>query len=120
MLVTEELGGEKQKLEVAFPDHKIAIKHVLTSLRLLMSPFGHWSPCCSGCIYLPVSAVADDKVLAQVREVAPLHPLHNYAEADAIEICRELFPEVGDVTFAILSTSICQRRHIAMLFPRCC
>lgn len=33
----EELGGEKQKLEVALPDHKTAIKHVFDIIRLLIS-----------------------------------------------------------------------------------
>ena len=66
---------------------------------------------------LPESAVVDDKVLAQVREVAPLAPLHNYAEADVIEICRELFPEVGNVIVCDTSFHFnMPRRHIAMLF----
>ena len=43
--------------------------------------------------YFPESKVVTDETLAWVREVAPLAPLHNYAEADVIEICREMFPE---------------------------
>jgi acetate kinase len=35
-----------------------------------------------------------------VREVAPLAPLHNYAEADVIEICRDMFPSIGNVIVA--------------------
>ena len=47
--------------------------------------------------YFPESAVVTDETLARVREVAPLAPLHNYAEADVIEICRDMFPELGNV-----------------------
>lgn len=94
----EELGGEKQKLEVALPDHKTAIKHVFDILKTIDKPIdGIGHRVVQGGWYFPESAVVDDKVLAQVREVAPLAPLHNYAEADVIEICRELFPEVGNV-----------------------
>ena len=94
----EELGGEKQKLEVALPDHKTAIKHVFDILKTIDKPIdGIGHRVVQGGWYFPESAVVDDKVLAQVREVAPLAPLHNYAEADVIEICREMFPEVGNV-----------------------
>ena len=74
----EEMGGEKQKLEVALPDHKTAIKYVFDILKTVDQPI-------------------TDETLGWVREVAPLAPLHNYAEADVIEICREMFPEVGNV-----------------------
>jgi acetate kinase len=50
--------------------------------------------------YFPESKVVTDETLGWVREVAPLAPLHNYAEADVIEICRELFPSIGNVIVA--------------------
>ena len=34
---------------------------------------------------------------ADILEVAPLAPLHNYGEAAAIEYCREKYPELPNV-----------------------
>lgn len=94
----QEMGGEKQQLDVALPDHRTAIKHVfeiLNTLDVKVDGIGH--RVVQGGWYFPESALVDDKVLAQVREVAPLAPLHNYAEADVIEICRDMFPDLGNV-----------------------
>lgn len=94
----EEMGGEKQKLEVALPDHKTAIKYVFDILKTVDQPIdGIGHRVVQGGWYFPQSAVITDETLGWVREVAPLAPLHNYAEADVIEICREMFPEVGNV-----------------------
>ena len=94
----EEMGGQKQKLEVALPDHKTAVKHVFEILKNVdksIDGIGH--RVVQGGWYFPESAVVDDDVLAKVREVAPLAPLHNDAEADVVEICRQMFPELGNV-----------------------
>lgn len=94
----EEMGGEKQKLEVELPDHKTAVKHVFEILEAVDKPInGIGHRVVQGGWYFPESAVVDDEVLAKVREVAPLAPLHNYAEADVVEICRDMFPEIGNV-----------------------
>ena len=94
----EEMGGEKQKLKVALPDHKTAIKYVFDILKTVDQPIdGIGHRVVQGGWYFPQSAVITDETLGWVREVAPLAPLHNYAEADVIEICREMFPEVGNV-----------------------
>ena len=94
----EEMGGEKQKLEVALPDHKTTIKYVFDILKTVDKPIGGIGHrVVQGGWYFPESAVVTDETLAQVREVAPLAPLHNYAEADVIEICRDMFPELGNV-----------------------
>lgn len=94
----EEMGGEKQKLEVELPDHKTAVKHVFEILKAVDKPInGIGHRVVQGGWYFPESAVVDDEVLAKVREVAPLAPLHNYAEADVVEICRDMFPEIGNV-----------------------
>ena len=100
----EERGGEKSKLEVALPDHKTAIKHVFEILDQAgfdtdkIEGIGH--RVVQGGWYFPESKVVTDETLGWVREVAPLAPLHNYAEADVIEICRELFPSIGNVIVA--------------------
>ena len=100
----EERGGEKQKLEVALPDHKTAVKHVFDILAEAgfdtdkIQCIGH--RVVQGGWYFPESKVVTDETLSWVREVAPLAPLHNYAEADVIEICREMFPSIGNVIVA--------------------
>ena len=97
----EEMGSGKQKLEVALPDHKTAIKHVFEILKDVDAPvdgIGH--RVVQGGWYFPESKVVTDETLGWVREVAPLAPLHNYAEADVIEICREMFPSIGNVIVA--------------------
>ena len=97
-----EGDGEKQKTPVVMPTHKEAIGWVLENLEKLqkelgieISGIGH--RIVQGGWYFPKSAVVDDAVLAKVREVAPLAPLHNYAEADVIDVCRNRWPEVGNV-----------------------
>ena len=100
----EERGGEKQKLEVALPAHKTAVKHVFDILAEAgfdtdkIQGIGH--RVVQGGWYFPESKVVTDETLSWVREVAPLAPLHNYAEADVIEICREMFPSIGNVIVA--------------------
>ena len=94
----QEKGGAKEKLVVELPDHKTAIKHIfeiIDGLGVQVDGIGH--RVVQGGWYFPSSAVVDDVALAQVREVAPLAPLHNYAEADVVQICRELYPELGNV-----------------------
>ncbi len=96
--IGHEEMGVKGKLEVEMPDHKTAISHVFELLKTVDAPvegIGH--RVVQGGWYFPESAVVTDETLAQVREVAPLAPLHNYAEADVIEICRDMFPELGNV-----------------------
>lgn len=94
----EEMGGEKQILEVPLPDHRTAVRHVFDILATVDVPIGGIGHrVVQGGWYFPSSAVVTDDTLAQIREVAPLAPLHNYAEADVIEICRDMFPDLGNV-----------------------
>ncbi len=96
--IGHEENGVKGKLEVALPDHKTAISHVFEILKSVDQPIeGIGHRVVQGGWYFPESAVVTDETLGWVREVAPLAPLHNYAEADVIEICREMFPELGNV-----------------------
>ncbi len=92
------LNGEKGKLEVDLPDHRTAVTHVFELLKGVDAPIeGIGHRVVQGGWYFPESAVVTDETLGWVREVAPLAPLHNYAEADVIEICRDMFPELGNV-----------------------
>lgn len=96
--IGHEENGVKSKLEVALPDHKTAISHVFEILKTVDQPIeGIGHRVVQGGWYFPESAVVTDETLGWVREVAPLAPLHNYAEADVIEICRDMFPELGNV-----------------------
>ena len=91
----------KQKLDVALPDHKTAIKYVIDIIGATGKDFiGIGHRVVQGGWYFPESKVVTDESLGWVREVAPLAPLHNYAEADVIEICREMFPDKGNVVVA--------------------
>ena len=67
----EEMGGEKQKLEVALPDHKTAIKYVFDILKTIDKPIGGIGHrVVQGGWYFPESAVVTDETLGWVREVA--------------------------------------------------
>jgi acetate kinase len=97
----EEMGGQKQRLEVALPNHKTAMKHVyeiLKGVNKTIDGIGH--RVVQGGWYFTESKVVTDETIRWVREVAQLAPLHNYAEADVIEMCRELYPGVGGVIVA--------------------
>lgn len=48
--------------------------------------------------YFGDSTLVDDDVLAKIREVAPLAPLHNNPEANVIEHCLKEYPELPNVT----------------------
>ncbi len=93
-----EHGGETQRTPAPFPTHRAASEYVLkliTDLGLAIDGIGH--RVVQGGWYFPKSVVVDDEVLAKVREVAPLAPLHNYVEADVVEAMRQAMPEVRNV-----------------------
>lgn len=52
------------------------------------------------------SVIIDESVMAQIRQIAPLAPLHNYANLSGIESARHLFPGVTQV--AVFDTSFHQ------------
>ncbi len=87
--------SEKVKEIVDFPDHGTAIRKVIELINehgFEMEAFGH--RIVQGGWHFEDSALVDDEVLAKIYEVAPLAPLHNYAEAGVIEHCRETYPEL--------------------------
>ena len=94
----EELGGEKQIMNVALPTHKDAIKYVFEIIKPLgkeVAGIGH--RVVQGGWYIPESQIVTDENMRWVREVAPLAPLHNPVEADVIDICRTMFPSIPNV-----------------------
>lgn len=93
-----EGNADKQKLVCDLPDHKTAIQEVFKLLESIDAPvdaIGH--RVVQGGWYFGDSFVVNDETLAKIREVSPLAPLHNPAEADVIEICRDLYPSVPNV-----------------------
>ncbi len=111
----ESIAAEgKQKLEVALPDHKTAIQYVINIIEATGKDFiGIGHRVVQGGWYFPESKIVTTETLGWVREVAPLAPLHNYAEADVIEICLEMFPDKGNVIVADTSFhySIPEKAH---------
>lgn len=91
----------KQKIDADLPDHRVAMTYVIDIIDATGKDFiGIGHRVVQGGWYFPESKIVTDESLGWVREVAPLAPLHNYAEADAIEVCRELFPNKGNVVVA--------------------
>lgn len=91
----------KQKIDADLPDHRVAMTYVIDIIDATGKDFiGIGHRVVQGGWYFPESKIVTDESLGWVREVAPLAPLHNYAEADAIEVCRELFPNKGNVIVA--------------------
>ena len=104
----------KQTIEAPLPDHKTAMQYVIDIIAATGKDFiGIGHRVVQGGWYFPESKVVTDESLGWVREVAPLAPLHNYAEADAIQVCRELFPDKGNVVVADTSFhyAIPERAH---------
>ncbi|KXB34813.1 acetate/propionate family kinase [Atopobium deltae] len=99
--IGHEERGQKSKMDVELPNHRVAVQYVFEILKGagfdINSIEGIGHRVVQGGWYFSKSEVVTDDTLQKVREVAPLAPLHNYAEADVIEICRDLFPSIGNV-----------------------
>lgn len=97
---THTCNGEPKVTDnIEFPDHKVAIEAVLNDLNaheVKIDGIGH--RIVQGGWYFGDSSLVDDDVLAKIREVAPLAPLHNNPEANVIEYCLEQYPELPNVT----------------------
>lgn len=97
---THTCNGEPKVTDsIEFPDHKVAIEAVLNDLNaheVKIDGIGH--RIVQGGWYFGDSSLVDDDVLAKIREVAPLAPLHNNPEANVIEYCLQQYPELPNVT----------------------
>lgn len=97
---THTCNGEPKVTDnIEFPDHKVAIEAVLNDLNaheVKIDGIGH--RIVQGGWYFGDSSLVDDDVLAKIREVAPLAPLHNNPEANVIEYCLKQYPELPNVT----------------------
>ena len=97
---THTVTGEPKVTDnVEFPDHKVAIEVVLKDLEthnVKIDGIGH--RIVQGGWYFGDSTLVDADILAKIREVAPLAPLHNNPEANVIEYCLEQYPDLPNVT----------------------
>lgn len=98
-----EYNGEKHELSEPIPDHR-------TGLRKVLDFFNEYGPnlqesgivavghrVVQGGAIFPSPALATDKTIQQVKDLATLAPLHNASEAIGIEVMRNLLPDVPQV-----------------------
>lgn len=92
--LVERIGEEGSGV----PDHESALHRVAEELSLARRPLdavGH--RVVHGGTRFQQPTRIDDKVLAAIRELIPLAPLHNPANAAGIEVARRLRPDVPHV-----------------------
>lgn len=99
-MFTHAANGSKKVTENReFPDHGTAIEAVLEDLEangIKVEGIGH--RIVQGGWYFGDSSLVDEDVLAKIREVSPLAPLHNTPEANVIDYCLKQYPELPNVT----------------------
>lgn len=105
-------GGRTSTADVSCPDHRAALEAARSALRehgpdLMATPpiaVGHRVVHGGPLFTEPV--VIDDGVIAAIRELVPLAPLHNPANLEGILSARESFPDVPQV--AVFDTAFHQ------------
>jgi acetate kinase len=114
-ILKHEFGeGQKLTLEIPMPTHKEAIELVLKTLvesegKVINSiddidAIGHRAV--HGGEEFASSVMVTDKVIAKMKELIPLAPLHNPANIMGMEICAELMP--GKPNVAVFDTAFHQ------------
>ena len=102
-LVHTSPGGERRESSQVFPDHGAALKAVAEELAAdgldLDSPelaaIGH--RVVHGGLRFTAPTVITDEVLAEIRRLIPVAPLHNPANITGIEVARALRPDLPQV-----------------------
>ena len=93
-----EMGGSKQQLDVALPDHKTAIKHVFEILESVDKPIdGIGHRVVHGGEKFQASCLITPEVIETLRELSPLAPLHNPAGILGIEAAKKVFGDIPNV-----------------------
>jgi acetate kinase len=78
------------------PDHEAALRHILSTVDMSgLAAVGHRMV--HGGDRFSAPTLIDDEVLATVRELVPLAPLHNPANITGVEVARRLLPELPQV-----------------------
>jgi acetate kinase len=91
-------GGLVERIGARVPDHGAALREVADELDLKSLPLkaiGH--RVVHGGTRFVQPTLVDDAVVAGIRELIPLAPLHNPANLDGIEVARALRPDVPQV-----------------------
>ena len=104
--VTHKVNGEKYVIENPAPTHKEALEFIIKQLTEAdykvvnsldeINAVGH--RVVQGAEKYADPILVDDSVVAGIREVADLAPVHNMAAAMGIEACRNLMPDKPNVT----------------------
>lgn len=112
--LVHEANDNKTKEDFSMPTHKEAIEKVLEVLtkgenKVINSideidSIGH--RVVHGGEYFNSSVIITDEVIAKLKELIPLAPLHNPAHIIGIEICKELMPQKPNV--AVFDTAFHQ------------
>jgi acetate kinase len=93
--LVERIGGSE------VPDHAAALERVLADLdrtgALADAPVAVGHRVVHGGDRFSGPTVIDDGVLAQIRDLVPLAPLHNPANIAGIEVARERYPDTPQV-----------------------
>ena len=103
--VTHKVNGEKYVIENSAPTHKEALEFIIKQLTQTpyavvnnldeISAIGH--RVVQGAEKYADPILIDDSVVAGIKEVADLAPVHNMAAAMGIEACRSLMPNKPNV-----------------------
>ncbi len=98
--VTHKVNGEKYVIENVAPTHKEALEFIIKQLTEAeyavvnsldeINAVGH--RVVQGAEKYADPIIIDDSVVAGIREIADLAPVHNMAAAMGIEACRNLMP----------------------------
>jgi acetate kinase len=89
----------------AAPDHETALREIVSSLEVVeLVGIGH--RVVHGGARFAAPTVIDDAVVAAVRDLVPLAPLHNPANLAGIEVARALLPGIAQV--AVFDTAFHQ------------
>jgi acetate kinase len=111
-LVHRTAGADELIEEGEIPDHGAALDRVLAAFErtggLTEAPFAVGHRVVHGGDRFSGPTVVDDDVLAEIRDLVPLAPLHNPANIAGIEVARSRYPDTPQV--AVFDTAF----HAAM------
>ena len=105
-------GGRTHEVDVTCPDHRSALEAARSALRehgpdlVTNPPFAVGHRVVHGGPRFTEPVLVDDGVVAAIRELVPLAPLHNPANLEGILSARESFPGVPQV--AVFDTAFHQ------------
>ena len=93
--VTDNDAGSFKQKTLSFPNHDTALDAIIDLLNLDESQLGaighrvvHGGP------HYTKATLIDDSVLQTIRDLIPLAPLHNSANAMGIEVARKRYPDI--------------------------